>query len=261
MKPSILSAEEAVLGLADGALIGIGGSILNRKPMALVQALAAAGRVIDVVTFLASTDAEALAAAGVLRRLTAAYCGLGGARRCPSVTAAIEAGSTEWDESTEWLVVNGFRAAAMGLPFLPSRTRLSGDLPASRRLRTVTDPYGGAILAAHPAIRPDLALIHAWRADEEGNVQLPFPPDHLWDVDLQLARAARRTIVSVEEIVPRAEIQRTSHLTRLTRIEVAALVLAPGGARPTACRPAYEADADALDALAVLRVGEAHRHD
>lgn len=256
MRPPFVSAAEAVAGLEAGALVGIGGSILNRKPMALVAALAAAGRPVNVVTFLASTDAEALAAAGVLRKLTASYCGLERAGRCPSFNAAVREGRTEWDESTEWLVVDGFRAAAMGLPFLPSRAGLGGDLPASRWIRTVTDPYGGAVLAAHPAVRPDLALVHAWRADEEGNVQMPFPPDHLWDVDVELAKAARRTVVSVEEIVDAADVRRTAHLTRLTRIEVDALVLAPGGARPTACRPAYAEDPRAIAALGAGRAAE-----
>jgi glutaconate CoA-transferase subunit A len=208
--------------------------------MALVRALADAGRRVELVTFLASTDADLLAEAGVLSKLTATYCGL--ERRGPAgaFERAVEEGRVEWSESSEWLLLDGFRAAAMGLPFLPGRSGRGSDLPGARGLREVTDPYTGEVFAAHPAIRPDLALIHAWRADEEGNVQLPFPPDHLWDVDVALARASRHTVVSVEEIVSVEDVRRTAHLTRLTRIEVGTLVLAPGGARPTACRPAYE---------------------
>ena len=218
--------------------------------MALVRALAALGRPVDVVTFLASTDAQLLSEAGVLRCLTASYCGLERAGRAPAVAAAVEAGRVEWRESTEWLVVDGFRAAAMGLPFLPGRAGLGSDLAPARALREVTDPYTGHSLPAHPAVRPDLALVHAWRADEEGNVQLPFPPDHLWDVDVELARAARRVVVSVEELVPAAEVRRSAHLTRLTRLEVDAVVLAPRGAWPTACRPLYEEDREAVARVA-----------
>jgi glutaconate CoA-transferase subunit A len=240
MRPRLLTVTEAVDGLREGALVGTGGALLNRKPMALVRALAEVGKPVDLVTFLASTDAELLAETGVLRKLTATYCGLERMGRATAFEKAVEEGRVEWFETSEWLLLEGFRAAAMGLPFLPGRSGRGSDLPASRDLREVTDPYTGELLVAHPAIRPDLALIHAWRADQEGNVQLPFPPDHLWDVDLHLARAARRTVVSVEEIVSVEDVRRSAHLTRLTRIEVDAIVLAPGGARPTACRPVYE---------------------
>lgn len=250
MRPPLLDAGEALAGLAEGALVGTGGSILSRKPMALVRALAATGVTVDLVTFLASTDAELLAGAGTLRRLTATYAGLERAGRAPALDAAVREGRVAWEESSEWLLVDGLRAAAMGLPFLPSRTGRGTDLEPSRRLREVTDPYTGIAYAAHPAIRPDLALLHAWRADEEGNVQLPFPPDHLWDVDVELARAARRVVVSVEEIVSGAEVRATAHLTRLTRVEVGALVLAPGGSWPTGCRPVREEDREAIARLA-----------
>jgi len=240
VRPRLLTAAGAVAGLREGAVVATGGAVLNRKPMALVRALAEAGRPLELVTFLASTDADALAKAGVLRRLTATYCGLERGGWAAAFERAVADGRTEWAETSEWLLLDGFRAAAMGLPFLPGRSGRGTELPASRALREVADPYTGEVFAAHPAIRPELALIHAWRADEEGNVQLPFPPDHLWDVDLQLARAARRTVVSVEEMVPVEEVRRTSHLTRLTRLEVDGVVLAPGGAHPTACRPCYE---------------------
>lgn len=240
MRPPLLTAAEAVAGLSEGALVGTGGAILNRKPMALLRALADSGTPVDLVTFLASTDAELLAEKGLLRQLTASYCGLERAGRPVAFEHGVQEGRIVWRESSEWLLLDGFRAAAMGLPFLPGRSGKGSDLPLSLDVREVTDPYTGEVLAAHPAIKPDLALIHAWRADDEGNVQMPFPPDHLWDVDVYLARAARRTVVSVEEMVSRADTRNTAHLTRLTRIEVDALVLAPGGARPTACRPAYE---------------------
>lgn len=250
MRPAVLSAAEAVAGVGEGDLVGIGGGILNRKPMALVAALAEGEARLDVVTFLASTDAELLAAGGRLRRLTASYCGLERAGRPPAFDAAVESGATDWVESSEWLLLDGFRAAAMGLPFLPSRAGRGGDLRPARAVREVQDPYSGQLLAAHPAIRPDLALIHAWRADEEGNVQLPEPPDHLWDVDVILARASRRVVVSVEELASREEVRHTSHLTRLTRLEVDALVLAPKGSWPTSCRPLHEEDRAALARLA-----------
>ena len=123
------------------------------------------------------------------------------ARRRPGFAAAVADGTVEDRELSEWMLVGGLRAAAMGVPFLPTRAGLGSELVEARGLRTVIDPYTGEEYLAVPAIRPDVAFVHAWRADEDGNVQLPWPPDHLADVDLLVARAARTTVVSVEEVV------------------------------------------------------------
>ena len=130
------------------------------------------------------------------------------------------------------MLVGGLRAAVMGVPFLPTRAALGSDLVAERGFRTVRDPYGGDELLAVPAIHPDVAFVHAWRADEEGNVQFPWPPDHLADVDVLVARAARTTIVSVEEIVPAEVVAAEPERTKLFGFEIDLLVEAPGGARP-----------------------------
>lgn len=211
MNPQRMTAEEVAAAIPDGAVVATGGTIHERKPVALCRALAASGKKIDLVTFLAGEDATILLGAGALRSLTATWC------------AADRAG-VDWRESSEWLLLTSLRAAAIGLPFLPSRAGLESDLGGA--LKTVADPYSGAVLAAHPALRPDFALIHAWRADAEGNVQLPHPPPHLWDVDLLLARAAVRCVVSVDEIVPVEVTRRDSHLTRLNRVDVDFLVAA-----------------------------------
>ena len=94
-----------------------------------------------------------------------------------------------------------------------------------------------------PAIRPDVAFVHAWRADEDGNVQLPWPPDHLADVD-----AARGTGRADDGRVGRGDRaargrRGAPERTRLFGFEVDLLVEAPGGARPGSVPPLYEDDA------------------
>ena len=142
------------------------------------------------------------------------------------------------------MLVGGLRAAVMGLPFLPTRAALGSQLVEERGLRTVLDPYTGDELLAVPAIRPDVAFVHAWRADEDGNVQFPWPPDHLADVDLLVARAARTVVVSVEEIVPADVVAAEPERTKLFGFEVDLLVEAPGGARPGALPPLYHEDGE-----------------
>ena len=142
------------------------------------------------------------------------------------------------------MLVGGLRAAVMGLPFLPTRAALGSQLVEERGFRTIVDPYTGDELLAVPAIRPDVAFLHAWRADEDGNVQFPWPPDHLADVDLLVARAARTVVVSVEEIVAGDVVAAEPERTKLFGFEVDLLVEAPGGARPGALPPLYHEDGE-----------------
>jgi glutaconate CoA-transferase subunit A len=144
------------------------------------------------------------------------------------------------------MLVGGLRAAAMGIPFLPTRAALGSQLVEERGFRTVADPYGGDELLAVPALRPDVGFVHAWRADEDGNVQLPWPPDHLADVDLLVARAARTTVVSVEEIVPREVVAADAERTKLFGFEVDLLVESPRGAWPGTMPPLYHEDEEWL---------------
>ncbi len=144
------------------------------------------------------------------------------------------------------MLLGRLRAAAAGLPFLPTRAAMHSDLVAARGMREVADPYTGISYLAVPALAPDVAFIHAWRADAAGNVQMPWPPDHLADVDVLLARAAKRVVVTVERIVPSDEVARSSERTVLFGFEVGAVVEAPRGAWPTASAPDYPADLRAV---------------
>ena len=235
--------DDAAALVDDGATVAFSGAILRGKPVAAAVALARAGRRdLDLVTFTGSLEVEVLLAAGALRSVTSSYVGLGAHGPARGFARAVADGTVEDRELSEWMLVGGLRAATMGAPFLATRAALGSELVEARGLRTVTDPYTGEDYLAVPAIRPDVAFVHAWRADEEGNVQLPWPPDHLADVDLLIARAARTTVVSVETLVPREVVESSSERTRLFGFEVDLLVEAPGGARPGSVPPLYEDD-------------------
>jgi glutaconate CoA-transferase subunit A len=236
--------DDAVALVGDGALVAFGGAILRGKPVAAAQALARAGRrELDLVAFTGSLEVELLVAAGALRSVAASYVGLGGHGPARGFAAAVAEGRIDDRELSEWMLVGGLRAAAMGVPFLPTRAGLGSELVEARGLRTVADPYGGEEYLAVPAIRPEVAFVHAWRADTDGNVQLPWPPDHLADVDLLVARAARSVVVSVEEIVEAAVVAAEPERTKLFGFEIDLLVEAPGGARPGSAPPLYAEDA------------------
>ena len=108
-------------------------------------------------------------------------------------------------------------------------------------VRTVEDPYSGETLVDFPAIRPEVSIIHALRADAEGNVQIGANKG----VDEELAVASEYVIVTAEEIVP--ELQKADIVSPF----VDAVVAAPHGAAPTSCHPLYP-----LDGLAILNYSE-----
>ena len=225
--------DDAVALVPDGSRVGFSGAVLRGKPVAAARALARAGkRDLELVTFTGSLEVELLLAANALRTVVSSYVGLGPHGLARGFSAAVADGSIEDRELSEWMLVGGLRAAVMGLPFLPTRAALGSQLVEERGFRTIVDPYTGDELLAVPAIRPDVAFVHAWRADEEGNVQFPWPPDHLADVDLLVARAARTVVVSVEEIVAADVVAAEPERTKLFGFEVDLLVEAPGGARP-----------------------------
>ena len=150
-----------------------------------------------------SLEVELLLAAGALRTVVSSYVGLGPHGLARGFSAAVADGA---DGRPGALRVDARRRAAGGgdggaVPPHPRRARLAARRGA-RLPHGPSTPTRGDELLAVPPIRPDVAFVHAWRADEDGNVQFPWPPDHLADVDVLVARAARTTVVSVEEIVP-----------------------------------------------------------
>lgn len=239
--------DRAVAAVRAGDSIYLGGAVLDRKPMAFVRALAASGTSsLDVMSFAASVDVDVLIAMGSVRSVASAYTGLGRLGRAPAFSAAVTAGLIEDREYSEWMMLGGLRAAAMGVPFLPTRAAAGSEIVDIHDFRTVEDPYTGHQYLALSPIRPDIAVIHAWRASAAGTVQTAWPPDHLYDVDVLAARAARTVIVTVEEIVPDGEVAAHSEWTVLLPVDVDLVVAAPRGAWPTAARPAYGADHAAI---------------
>ncbi|MGA0064459.1 MAG: CoA transferase subunit A [Ilumatobacteraceae bacterium] len=239
----------------DTMLVGIGGVVLRRKPMAVIARLCRDGVApLRVASFLASLDVEWLAAHRAIRELTTGYVGLETLGTTPAWNALVEAGEVTVREYSELMFISGLRAAAIGLPFLPSRGAAGSDLAADASLRTVPCPYTGETLWAMPALRPDVTFLHAERADALGNVDAPSERDFLWDADATLARASRRVVVSVEKIVPTEQLRAPT----LFAHEVAHVLEVPRGAAPSEVPGVYGADFTGLAAYqqAVARGSE-----
>ena len=142
-------------------------------------------------------------------------------------------------------LVAGLRAAAYGIPFQPVAGVHGSDLAQLNGWRKITDPYGsGEEVFVIPAIRPDVAVIHANEIDEQGNARVLGSP--FWDHPL--TRAAKRVLVTAEKLVPSSALAAQPELTLVPGFMVEAAAIVPRGAWPGSMHPLYEIDYPAVEA-------------
>jgi glutaconate CoA-transferase subunit A len=237
------TVADAVAELRDGMTIGIGGWGSRRKPMAVVrEILRSPLRGLTVVSY-GGPDVGLLCAAGKLRRLVYGFVSLDSIPLEPHFRKARQAGAFEAKELDEGMLQWGLYAAALRLPFLPTRAGLGSDVMRIQpELRTVRSPYeDGEELLAMPAIPLDAAFVHMNRADESGNGQF-LGPDLYFD-DLYLM-AAQRRFLTCERIVETRDLQKSGsfHTLRIQRHMVDCVIETPGGAHFTECPPDYGRD-------------------
>ena len=188
---------------------------------------------------------------GCVKRLVFSWGGNPGVGSLHRFRDAVEKGwprPLEIEERSHADLVNAYVAGASGLPFSVIRGYAGSDLPAHNPIiKFITCPFTGEKLAASPAIRPDIAVIHAQQADRKGNVML-------WGisgVQKEVALASHRVLVTVEEIVD--ELEPRPGAVHLPHWVVSAVSPAPGGARPSYALGYYRRDNsfyEAWDAIA-----------
>jgi glutaconate CoA-transferase subunit A len=245
-----MSAADIVATLRDGMTIGIGGWGPRRKPMALVREILRSDLKDLTIVAYGGADVGMLCAAGKVKKLVFAFVSLDAIPLEPWFRKARESGNLEVLELDEGMFQWGLKAAAFGLPFLPTRVGLGTDLAELGGLKTVQSPYeDGETLIAMPALKLDVALIHANRSDWRGNVHL-FGPDVYYDE--WFAKAAKKAYVSCEELVDRMEdhYPNDAHFNVFERCFVTGVVHIPGGAHPSSMPPAYGWDMKAFKAYA-----------
>jgi glutaconate CoA-transferase subunit A len=240
-----MTADDAVALVSDGAHVAIGGTLYSRTPMALVFALLRKPRQrLTLSRPLTCYEAELFLATGAAERIVTSWMGIGlHWGLSPVLREYVEQGRAEYEEWSHLGLGLRYKAAAMGVPFLPALTMLGSDIAAGRDLQTVSCPYTKERTLAIPALNPDLALIHVHRADMFGNAQV----DGYRHMDVDVARAARKVVVSAEQIVDSAEIRSNPWNTMLPHFAVDAVVEAPYGAYPHECYGRYEADTQHFD--------------
>ena len=238
-----LTEDELIAELRDGMTIGIGGWGSRRKPMSLVRAILRSSlRGLTIVSY-GGPDVGLLCATGKLEKVIYGFVSLDSIPLEPHFRIARQEATIEAVELDEGMLQWGLYAAALRLPFLPTRAGLGSDvMKINPHLKLVKSPYqDGEELVAMPALRLDVALIHMNRADSCGNGQF-LGPDPFFD-DL-FCMAAKRRFMSCEKIIPTEELLREGsvHTLRINRMMVDGVVEAPGGAHFTECPPDYPRD-------------------
>lgn len=245
-----MSAKAIVEQLSDGMTLGIGGWGPRRKPMALVREILRSDLKDLTVVAYGGADVGMLCAAGKVKKLVFAFVSLDAIPLEPWFRKAREAGQIEVMELDEGMFQWGLKAAAFGLPFLPTRVGLGTDLAELGGLKTVQSPYDdGEVMIAMPALKLDAALLHVNRSDWRGNVQL-FGPDTYYDE--WFAKAATKAYVSCEELVDRMEdhYPDSAQANTFERCFVSGVIEIVGGAHPSSMPPAYGWDMKAFKAYA-----------
>jgi glutaconate CoA-transferase subunit A len=187
---------------------------------------------------------DQMVAAGCARKLVFSYLGNPGVGPLHAIRRAVEKGipaPLELEEYSHFGMVARYIAGAYRLPFFPLRSYVGSDLPkVNPRIRFVESPYGDGPIAVVPPLNPDVAIIHAQRADVNGNTQLWG----LLGAQKEAAFAARHVIVVVEEIVDEEVIRSDPNRTLIPGLIVDAVIHEPYGAHPSYVQGYYDRDND-----------------
>jgi glutaconate CoA-transferase subunit A len=184
---------------------------------------------------------DQLIGVGCARKLIFSWGGNPGVGSLHRLRDAVEHGwpqPLELEEHSHAAMASAYAAGASGLPCATFRGYIGSDLIGKHQnIRFLECPFTGERLAAVPAIRPDVGIIHAQRADRAGNVFI----EGIIGVQKEVALTARQTVVTVEEIVDDLQPPSPNSVV-LPHWTIAAVVLAPGGARPSYAHGFYGRD-------------------
>jgi len=239
LREKIVSLKEAISFVRDGDAVGIGGSTMSRTPMGLIWALIRAGRKnLSCSRCIVSSDGDLLYGSGATQHIITSWFSQGILWGVSKVMRHhVETGKARYEEWSHMAMGMRFRAGAMGVPFLPIRSMLGSDVMRQRpEAKEMICPFSNEKLLLVPALNPDVALIHVQRCDPYGNAQI----DGLQFMDIDLAMAANRVILTTERIVSNEQIRRTPDRTKIPFFAVDAVVELPFGSAPHECYGVYE---------------------
>jgi glutaconate CoA-transferase subunit A len=185
---------------------------------------------------------DQMIAAGVASKLVFSYLGNPGVGSLHCIRRAVEKAGPcrlELEEYSHYGLVGRYAAGASRLPFFPLRSYVGSDmLQVNPLIKLIDDPYGSGKIAVVPPLNPDVAILHAQRADRQGNTQLWG----LLGMQKEVAFAAKHVIVVVEEVIDEATVRGDPNRTLIPGLIVDAVVHEPFGAHPSYVQGYYDRD-------------------
>jgi glutaconate CoA-transferase subunit A len=240
MPPKVVTLREAVAAhVHDGDTLAIEGFTHLISFAAAHEVIRQRRRGLTLARLTPDLVYDQMVAAGCASNLVFSWLGNPGVGSLHAIRRAIEAGELAIEEYSHHGMVARYAAGASRLPFFPLRSYDGSDLEAANPLiRRVASPYDGEEIAVVPPLSPDVTIIHAQRADAEGNVQA-------WGIagiQREAALAARRIIAVVEELVDPSVIRDDPDRTLLPGTVVDAVCVEPFGAHPSFAQGYYDRD-------------------
>lgn len=236
-----LTMREAIAELVpDGASVAMGLQLEQMTPFSAAhEIIRQRKRRLTLIGPISDILFDQLIGAGCVQRIIAAWVGNVMMGLAYNFRRAVESGEVKVTDLTNFSVALALQAAALGVPFLPTRTALGSDLARDNEFFTeFTSPFTGEKLHAVRALAPGVTIVHVQRADAEGNA-------HCWGnlgVMIEGVRAAKRVIVTAEEIVAPEVITSDPNRTVIPGFLVSAVVESPFGSHPSPVQGYYSRD-------------------
>jgi glutaconate CoA-transferase subunit A len=236
-------AEAVGRYIQDGINIAIGGFVNSRAPIAIIHEIIRKGALDLTLSFHSnSICAELLAGAMLLypdrisiRRVELAWWGFEAIGLCSLLRILASKGTVRFDDYTNYGMAARFKAAAMGLEFLPVKDHGGTDMEQLNRGKMCESPFTGKNVYLVPACYPDVGLVHVQAADMYGNSRI-FGP---LAACTEIAMASAHCIVTAENVIPNENIRVYPNLTEIPYLAVDALIEQPYGAYPGLCYGSY----------------------
>ncbi len=251
LRDKVMDEHEAVKRfIKDGDYIGVELYGTVRCPMSIIREIVRQGKKHLRLAGQGLLEIDFLVAAGLVDAMDITYVGYEVLGLSNILRRAAESGRVKLVEWSNAAMAWRFKAAAMGVPFIPVRSMLGTDTLKYSSAKVVKDPFTGIHVTLLPALILDVGIIHVHRADKYGNAQI----DGISGFAFEMARASKRLIISTEELISTEEIQRYPERTIIPWFLVDAVVVAPFGSHPGEMCYCYERDQEHL--LEFLKAAE-----
>jgi len=232
--PKVKSLHEAIAtDVQDGISVAMGCGLESLIPFAAsYEIIRQRKRKLTLIAPISDIQFDQLIGAGCVEKIITSWVGNVAAGLGHNYRRAAEAGiprPIEIEEHSNFTIGLGLQAAASGVPFLPTKTVKGSDFANGEQFKRVSCPFTGEELLAVRAIRPDVAILHVQRADKEGNA-------HVWGnfgVTREAGLAAKKVILTCEEIVDHEVILSDPNRTVIPGFVVSSVVHEPFGSHPS----------------------------